>query len=364
MLFLNNYFHCLGQVWKSRYARIFVTGILTFISWRIYERKHTRHNYGLLYSTAIQKHVASGASELDYFTLVNKRLLRHRSESDFELDTLPGESEMWYSLFDIEESDRIADEYQDIIRGPAHEMLLKHHSHSREKCSENLMGGQNDVVLDTGGWCLFSTANKDSSTMIIHDEIKFAIPEHHVPASKRIVTELLAFIDKENISSVNDFGAGVGQYKYSILSERPAITWNSYDGAGNVQEYTQGFVDYFDLTLPLELPRSDWVLSLEVGEHVGSDYEAMLIRNLHHHNCKGIILSWGIIGQGGHSHVNNHSNDYIISVFKQLGYIEDLDLKTKLRNPLDNYYWFKNSPMVFRRSEDTIPLVCSVHHPS
>eukprot|EP00585_Thalassiosira_rotula_P008075 CAMPEP_0196139394 /NCGR_PEP_ID=MMETSP0910-20130528/6686_1 /TAXON_ID=49265 /ORGANISM="Thalassiosira rotula, Strain GSO102" /LENGTH=331 /DNA_ID=CAMNT_0041400111 /DNA_START=135 /DNA_END=1127 /DNA_ORIENTATION=- len=289
----------------------------------------------MAYSTAIQKHVALGASELDYFTLVNKRLHRHSSESDFELYKLPGESARWYLLFDIEESDRIADQYQGIIRSPAHEMLSKHHSHSRDKCNENLMGG--NKVLDTGGWCLLSTANLDSSTMIIHDEVKFAIPNNHVPPSKRIVTELLAFIDKEKISSINDFGAGVGQYKHAILSERPGITWNSYDGAGNVHEYTQGFVDYVDLTLPLELPRSDWVLSLEVGEHVGSDYEAMLIRNLHHHNCKGIILSWGIVGQnGGHSHVNNHSNNYIISVFEELGYIEDLDLKKKLRNPDDN----------------------------
>ena len=38
---------------------------------------------------------------------------------------------------------------------------------------------------------------------------------------------------------------------------------------------------------------SDWVLSLEVGEHVPSRYEDMYLRNLHAHNCKGIILSWG-----------------------------------------------------------------------
>ena len=74
-----------------------------------------------------------------------------------------------------------------------------------------------------------------------------------------------------------------------------------------MHEYTQGFVEYFDLSMPLELPKADWVLSLEVGEHVPSNYEqAMLIRNLHHHNRKGVILSWSVIGQGGHSHVNNH----------------------------------------------------------
>jgi hypothetical protein len=43
------------------------------------------------------------------------------------------------------------------------------------------------------------------------------------------------------------------------------------------------------LTLPLALPITDWVLSLEVGEHVPSASEGMLIRNIHRHNCKGVI---------------------------------------------------------------------------
>ena len=47
-----------------------------------------------------------------------------------------------------------------------------------------------------------------------------------------------------------------------------------------------------------------------MGEHVSGNYEGMVIRNLHHHNCKGVILSWAVLGQGGHSHVNNNSNDY------------------------------------------------------
>ena len=80
-------------------------------------------------------------------------------------------------------------------------------------------------VLDTGGWCL---APGGASDVIEYGNIKFSIPQNHVSASKRISSELLAFIDKEGIKSVNDFGAGVGQYKHAILSKRPNIEWNSY----------------------------------------------------------------------------------------------------------------------------------------
>ena len=53
----------------------------------------------------------------------------------------------------------------------------------------------------------------------------------------------------------------------------PELVYAAYDGAGNVEEYTNGFVRYVDLTLPLHLGVSEWVLSLEVGEHVPSEFE-------------------------------------------------------------------------------------------
>jgi hypothetical protein len=101
------------------------------------------------------------------------------------------------------------------------------------------------------------------------------------------------------------------------------------------------------LTIPLALPIADWVLSLEVGEHVPSMSEGMLIQNLHLHNCKGIIVSWGVLNQGGHSHINNHSNDYIIVIFESLGYTYDAIATAKFVNPASNFFWFVRLVMVF-----------------
>jgi tryptophanyl-tRNA synthetase len=63
-------------------------------------------------------------------------------------------------------------------------------------------------------------------------------------------------------------------------------------GAGNIEEFTNGFLKFFDLTIPLSLPRKDWVFSLEVGEHIPHQFEGMVLRNFHAHNCKGIVMSW------------------------------------------------------------------------
>ena len=89
--------------------------------------------------------------------------------------------------------------------------------------------------------------------------------------------------------------------------------------AGWLEEVTGGFVQFVDLTAPLSLPRADWVLSLEVGEHVPSQHEAALIRNLHAHNCRGVVLSWAVLHQGGFHHVNNHANAYVVGVFEGRG---------------------------------------------
>jgi hypothetical protein len=60
-----------------------------------------------------------------------------------------------------------------------------------------------------------------------------------------------------------------------------------FDGAGNVEEVTGGFVRFADLSLPLQMPRADWVVALEVGEHIPSAFEPTFVRNLHAHNCRG-----------------------------------------------------------------------------
>lgn len=60
-----------------------------------------------------------------------------------------------------------------------------------------------------------------------------------------------------------------------LHDRRPGSRWAGYDGAGDIEEYTRGYVSYFDLTLPLALPRADWVVSLEVAEHVPIAHEQM-----------------------------------------------------------------------------------------
>ena len=209
---------------------------------------------------------------------------------------------------------------------------------------------------DTGGYCLGRRpvrfeiplppqANNNSSII--------RVPRGHAEPSASICATLADLFRAEHVGSLTDLGAGVGQYGSCLLQALPHLKYHGYDGAGDIEEYTHGFVEFTDLTVPLELSVSDWVLSLETGEHIPSKFEGIVMRNLHRHNCRGMILSWAIInGQfGGENHINAHSNQYLIGVLDQLGYDHDIELSNKLRHDPGDQGWFRKSIMAFRRRQ-------------
>lgn len=252
-----------------------------------------------------------------------------------------------YSTDGIQESVQFFDAHRDVIAPLVEEQIAVRALEAMEQCGAA-------KILKRGGWCLEAGNNPNNRVKITFGKDganhSFNIPQHHVPPPQNMVSTLLDLIQKENVTSINDFGAGVGQYKDQVNQHAPHVVHRAYDGAGNIGHYTHGFVDFFDLTFPLALEKADWVLSLEVGEHVPSKYEGMLLRNLHHHNCKGVILSWGIIAQGGNGHINLHSSEYIIDKFQRLGYSYDEHWTKLFRRGEGNYGWFTASTLVFRRN--------------
>ena len=167
------------------------------------------------------------------------------------------------------------------------------------------------LLLDGGGWCLGRMANAtlfgSERVVQLPKGISYKLPGSHVEADELILSRLarLARIGEITNLSINDFGAGVGQYGHTLRSRHSGVQWRGWDGAGDVVTYTGGAVSFFDLTLPLALPRADWVVSLEVGEHVPRSHELQFIRNLHAHNCRGVLLSWA--WYGGFQHVNRRA---------------------------------------------------------
>ena len=142
---------------------------------------------------------------------------------------------------------------------------------------------------------------------------------------------------------------GAGHCEYVKWMRENGIDAIGFDGNKDTQKISKNLCKVLDLSSDINIEPRDWVLSLEVGEHIPSQYEETFINNLHKTNRKGIVLSWAIVGQGGDGHFNERSNKYIIDTITQLGYKYD-DYSSKSLRDSATAGWFKNTVMVFRKN--------------
>jgi hypothetical protein len=204
----------------------------------------------------------------------------------------------------------------------------------------------NEEVSSTGSWCL-----QDDGRFINNTNDR-PLGLGHADADEGLKSFLTIFFSGFRIF---DFGAGVGQYGLAFnstnnMNDLPAIDYLGFDGALNVPEFTKGFIKWADFTAPFTPTHNgpaDWVLCLEVGEHIPTEFESKLLSNIHNNNICGAVLSWGIPGQGGKSHVNLKPNNEVIVLMKSLGYefqeISSICIRAKAQ-----YRWFKNTFMLFK----------------
>lgn len=191
-------------------------------------------------------------------------------------------------------------------------------------------------------------------------------------------------------SSVLDFGAGAGMYGRYFARHAPSVRWVGVDGAEGVEEATEGHVRFAELTDPLPswiralgvspppssaahtnmqaasssattssfmassfmAPSWDYVMSLEVGEHVAREREAYFVHNLASSARRGIVLSWARLGQGGTDHVNCQSTAAIACAMRLLGWQRDAPTQQRLRAMIGRHAhdcgWLRTSLQVFR----------------
>ncbi len=166
---------------------------------------------------------------------------------------------------------------------------------------------------------------------------------------KPLSQELCKFFQEERADGVADFGCGTGEYVKLLRGS--GIRSDGFDGNPDTPAISKNTCQVQDLGVPFRSPAGyDWVMSLEVGEHLPKELESVFIDNLMANARKGVVLSWAKKGQGGHGHVNEQNNDYIKRIFQQKGWVNDLAAEKRLRcasYPI--YFWYYDTVMVFRK---------------
>ncbi|KAL3822645.1 hypothetical protein ACHAXA_001798 [Cyclostephanos tholiformis] len=148
-------------------------------------------------------------------------------------------------------------------------------------------------------------------------------------------------------SSVLELGAGLGCYTYYFNNSGQLTQIIGYEGASNVFEMSGGLVKRADLTVKQDFgQRFDWVVCLEVAEHIPEEYESIFVENIISNSPKGIVLSWALPTQPGSGHVNGKTNDYVIALMESKGYDFDIEKTTFLRRQAE-LGWFQRTTMVY-----------------
>jgi len=194
-------------------------------------------------------------------------------------------------------------------------------------------------ITTTGGFCVSKNDIKKGGNELWCKKLGQAITE---------------VVEKKTVLVL---GAGLGHYENYWISDFPIEKRPSHmyscDGGYGINIATKDFahqVGYCDLTKPLYFGMYDWILCLEVGEHIPKEFEKKVLYNIIRYAKEGVILSWAVEGQGGYHHVNNRNNDYIISAMEGYFFTYDEKESIKLRN-LATLRWFRNTIMVFRNQK-------------
>ena len=156
-----------------------------------------------------------------------------------------------------------------------------------------------------------------------------------------------SFLRNEHCTSVIDMGCGGGHYVKHLKSTGLKVL--GIDGNPKTHEFTEDCI-VGDLTglLPLLPFKADWLICLEVGEHIPPQYETMFIDNLCQNLKSGLIISWFPTEGHGIGHFNPRSNEYVKDKLLDREFISDEMAQKNLRDAA-TLWWFKESLMVFRR---------------
>ena len=158
---------------------------------------------------------------------------------------------------------------------------------------------------------------------------------------------LLSFFRHKNAESVLDLGAGDGSYVQML--RQGGLRAGCFDGNPAVRELSQKRCLQADLSEEHDFgQRWDWVMSIEVAEHVPHVFERTYLNNLERHSCEGIIISWANPFQQGKGHVNGKPWRQVQRLFEDRGFWYDANSSASLRRK-SRLGWFRQNIMVFER---------------
>ncbi|CAE8584464.1 unnamed protein product [Polarella glacialis] len=152
--------------------------------------------------------------------------------------------------------------------------------------------------------------------------------------------------------TVGEFGAFGGHYS-AWLNETGLVQAFAFDGIEEASKITNGRVQDLQLGSPFDLGRRfDWVVCLEVAEHLPPEFADILLDNIRRHASQGVIMSWATHDFPNPHHPNTLSEEESTKLIESFGFRQDRVLTEKLRAAAE-IDWLKQTIAVYHAVSPT-----------
>lgn len=179
--------------------------------------------------------------------------------------------------------------------------------------------------------------------------------EEIIGGSTKSRDEVFRLPELQNIKSIIDIGAGVGQWGKDLSVPYTAVDFQIPGDMLLVENY----IDW-DITSNIPFPltdRYDLALCLEVMEHISEQYAEKTIKLLTQLSDK-ILFSAAIPGQGGICHVNEQWQTYWANLFSKFGYYPKI---LDIRDNPNIEIWYRNNMFLYVNYDTGIRIPDYVH---
>lgn len=140
---------------------------------------------------------------------------------------------------------------------------------------------------------------------------------------RQLAASILEIFKNSEISRndmIVDFGCG-SEALYCRYFSKIGYKVIGIDGNKNIEIDSRGLGYCRDLSIEFDLEvKSKFAICLEVGEHIPKSFESTFVRNITFNTTKKLVLSWAIVGQGGHGHVNEKNRDDVIEIIEKYNF--------------------------------------------
>lgn len=206
--------------------------------------------------------------------------------------------------------------------------------------------GEEGVKVDNGeynsmGLARYCFLNECRASGPIYDDARSVDDE----TDRAVMRYLLRNVLKVD-QTIGEFGAFAG-YNSAWFNETGLVTAFAFDAIPNAAKHADGRVQFAQLAEHFDLGRTfDWVLCLEVGEHMPPGTEDQLLENIARHARLGAIISWATPNFPSPAHPNTMLVEDSTAVILRHGFKQD-ELLTKGLREAASYEWHRETIGVY-----------------